>query len=215
MCKVRWCRTEWIALGLVLLPLVVSAGILIFRVGNDYHPVSDWALTEIRTRDVGHHPVLIGLYSRDGWSHPGPMSFYLLAIPYRLTGGASIGLWLGALLINGVAIVGMAVVARRRGGVALMMCVLLGSSLLLRTLGADCCARPVELRRHRTAVRVDAAPHVGARGRPRVGTSGRNRRRVVPRAGPRRVRGPRIPAPRSRRSLVGPAKRPRAERGTR
>ena len=88
-------------------------------------------------RDVGHHPVLIGLYSRDGWSHPGPILFYLLAVPYRLTGGSSVGLQLGALLINGAAIVGMALVARRRGGTPLLLCTLLGCGLLVRTLGPD------------------------------------------------------------------------------
>ena len=63
-------------------------------------PASDHALTELQVRDVGHHPVLVGLYSRGDWSHPGPALFYLLAPFYRLVGGASIGMNLGALAIT-------------------------------------------------------------------------------------------------------------------
>ena len=131
-------RTVWrLVVGLALLPLAISAVTLAITVGNSYHPWADHAVMEMHVRDVGHHPLLIGLYSRVGWSHPGPILFYLLAVPYRLTGGSSIGLNLGALLINGAAIVGMAVVARRRGGTPLLLCTLLGCGLLVRTLGPD------------------------------------------------------------------------------
>ena len=102
------------ALGLV--PLLVSAVNVIVRVASSYYPAGDVAGTELHVRDVGHHPVLLGLFSRDGWNHPGPILFYVLAVPYRLTGGRSIGLLLGALLINGAAILGMALIARRHGG---------------------------------------------------------------------------------------------------
>ena len=57
---------------------------------------------------MGRHPVLIGLYSRDGWSHPGPLLYYTLALPYRLTGGNPAGLLVGALAVNGAAVGGMA-----------------------------------------------------------------------------------------------------------
>jgi hypothetical protein len=123
---------QWIALGLVLLPLVVSAGILIFQVGNDY-PGLDWALTEIRT------------------SASATIRCSSVVLPRRLESsrtdellpcwsvsldGAPRSVYGSGALINGVAIVYMAVVARRRGGVALMMCVLLGARCC-RTLGAD------------------------------------------------------------------------------
>jgi hypothetical protein len=126
-----------LALGLVLAPLAISAIALVVRVGGDYRPYADYAWTELQVRDVGRHEVLIGLYSRDGWSHPGPMLFYMLAPFYRLTGGASIGLGIGALAINGAAITGMAVVARRRAGTPLVVCTLLACALVLRTLGAQ------------------------------------------------------------------------------
>lgn len=130
-------RLFHIALALALLPLLVSAVALVVDVGNRYQPTSDLALTEMQVRDIGHHEVLNGLYSRADWRHPGPMLFYLLAPLYWLTGHASIALNLGALIINAAAIAGMAVIARRRGGTPLMLCTLLGCGLLVRTLGGD------------------------------------------------------------------------------
>src|SRR5680860_1027242 len=78
--------------------------IVSFRHG--YAPPSDWALLELRVRDVGLHEVFTGPYSRFGWFHPGPLVFYLLAVPYRLLGSSSAGLMVGALGINATAAVG-------------------------------------------------------------------------------------------------------------
>ncbi len=130
-------RLAYLALVAMLVPLVVSAIALAVDVGNRYVPTADFAYTELLTRDVGHHQVLVGLYSRGDWNHPGPALFYLLAVPYRLVGGASIGIDIGALLINGVAVVGMALIARRRGGNPLMLFTLLGIAVLGHALGAD------------------------------------------------------------------------------
>jgi len=102
-----------LALLLALLPLAVSAVFVVATKGATYTPTADNALIELNTRDVGHHPVLVGLVSRDGWSHPGPVLFYLLATPYRLMGSSSIALSVGAIAINAAAIAGMAVVACR------------------------------------------------------------------------------------------------------
>ncbi|MGQ0805113.1 MAG: hypothetical protein ACT4PI_14780 [Actinomycetota bacterium] len=130
-------RRFLLVLALTLLPLLVSAVALVVDVGTTYHAWGDQALIELQTRDVSRHPVLVGLYSREGWNHFGPALFYLLAVPYHLTGGNSIGLHLGALLINGAAIAGMAVIAKRRGGTPLLLLSLLGTAVLVRTLGPD------------------------------------------------------------------------------
>ena len=131
-------RLWWVAVALVLAPFVVSALTLVLGVGGRYLPVADQALITMHTRDVGSaHSPLVGLYSRGDWSHPGPMEFYLLAPFYRLAGGRAIGVYLGALAINAAAVVGLAVVARRRGGLPLALLTLLGTMLMLRTLGAD------------------------------------------------------------------------------
>ena len=60
-------------------------------------PVGDEALIEMRVRDVPGRLPLLGVYSRFGWSHPGPAQFLLLALPYRLLGSASASLLAGAL----------------------------------------------------------------------------------------------------------------------
>ena len=130
-------RFERFVLAVTLAPFVVAATALVVGVGGGYMPASDHALTELQVRDVGHHPVLVGLYSRGDWSHPGPALFYLLAPFYRLVGGASIGMNLGALAINGGALAGMLLVARRHGGTALMVTTAVGCALLVRNLGAE------------------------------------------------------------------------------
>jgi hypothetical protein len=132
---------RWLALLLVLLPFVVLIARLV-HVGSGFHAVSDQALEELQTRDVGRHMVLIGPFSRDNWSHPGPAMFYVLAIPYWLTGGNSIGVWIGAAFLNGAAVATMSFVAKRHGGTALMLLTLLGSACLMRTLGADFLREP-------------------------------------------------------------------------
>jgi hypothetical protein len=129
-------RTRWL-LVLTLAPLVVSAVALAVGVGGAYLPSGDQAGTELAVRAVGRHEVLRGLWSRELWAHPGPLSFYLLAPVYWLTGGSSIGLNIGALIVNGAAVTGMAAVALRRGGRALALCTLVACALAMRALTAD------------------------------------------------------------------------------
>jgi hypothetical protein len=126
-----------LAMGLTLLPLAVSAVALLVAVGGDYTPSSDHALIELQTRSVGRDQVLVGLYSRGLWNHPGPAQFYLLAPFYWLTGGMSVGINLGALAVNAAAVAGMALVARRLGGTRLMLVTLVCCSLLMRAVGAE------------------------------------------------------------------------------
>lgn len=133
----RVVTVDRLLVGAATLPFVAAAVALVVGVGDGYLPVSDQALAEMLVRDVGHHPVLIGLYSRDDWSHPGPLLYYLLAPFYWATGNASIGLNLGALAINGASVLGMGLVARRRAGTAAMAATFAACALLLRTLGAE------------------------------------------------------------------------------
>ena len=132
-------RRGWVAplaLALAVVPLIVAAVYL--RVAHaDYMPQGDMALIELITRDVGHQWIELGPYSRDGWNHPGPALFYALAVPYRLLASVSVGMHVGGLLVNGASIVGMGLIARRRGGVPLMLITLLACALTVRSLGAD------------------------------------------------------------------------------
>jgi hypothetical protein len=66
-------------------------------------------------------------------SHP-PALFYLLVLPFRLTGSRSNGLLVGAALMNAGALAGSVVLARRRG-TAFEVLVTLGSLILVGALG--------------------------------------------------------------------------------
>jgi hypothetical protein len=125
------------ALALTLLPLAVSALALFVSVRPGFLPTADHALIEMQVRDVGHRELLHGLYSREDWSHPGPMFAYLAAPVYRLLGSTPVAVNTVALLLNGGAIAGMALIAHRLGGRGPMLATLVGCALLLRTLGAE------------------------------------------------------------------------------
>lgn len=126
-----------LATALLVTPLLVSAVRMIFAIGGAYAPAHDYAVMAFDIRDVGHHAVLVGMKSRFGWFHPGPMLFYLLAVPYRALGSRAIGMQVGALAINAASIAGCLVVARRRGGTPAMLCAGLVLALLTRSLGGD------------------------------------------------------------------------------
>ena len=107
-------RPRLMAVTAVVLALGVPC--LIVALSRHTFALGDIALIELRTRDVlSAHPPLVGAYSRYGWSHPGPLAFYLLAIPYRLLGGDYAALRVSALLVNVLAIVAIVWVARLRG----------------------------------------------------------------------------------------------------
>jgi hypothetical protein len=118
--------------------LVAPALVLLVRVRQSgWLSTSDWAFIESRTRDVGTlHTPLVGVYSRYGWNHPGPLLFYVLAIPYRIVGARGYGILVGALFVNAMAIAGIAVVLWRRGR---LVGLLLGLAIVLtlaRAVGA-------------------------------------------------------------------------------
>ena len=121
----------------VALPLVVAAGALR---RPQWYPVLDLAMTELRLRDVGTSQTpLIGLPGRIGpslaeqGSHPGPLSFYLLAPLYRVLGSSSWAMQASTVVLNLVALGAALAVAARRGGARLVIAV--GALLMLLTSG--------------------------------------------------------------------------------
>jgi hypothetical protein len=129
---------RWIPLALVLLALAPILVLIARAAGIAWHPDSDLALIELRTRDVGtRYTPLLGPYSRFAWSHPGPLLYYVLAVPYRILGSNGRAMLLGALSINGAAIAGSVVVLLRRGGIALMLLGVCLLALLTRSLGGQ------------------------------------------------------------------------------
>ena len=124
--------------ALVVLPVVVA---LVVFLRTPWHPFIDAAVHELRVRDVlSTTPPLLGPAATfDGvqgeLSHPGPMVFVAYALPYLVTGASSHALGIGAGLVNGAALVGTLVVARRRGGVALTALTAVVLAVLLRGIG--------------------------------------------------------------------------------
>jgi hypothetical protein len=130
------------ALG-VGLPMIVALAALR---ADRWFPVLDLAMTEFRVRDVGTGDTpLIGLPGRigeypDQGSHPGPLSFYLLAPTYRLLGSSAWALEAGAVVIHVGAIATALWIGYRRAGwrgvavvAALLALVLRGYGQLLLT----------------------------------------------------------------------------------
>ncbi|MDQ2852497.1 MAG: hypothetical protein M3Y49_17535 [Actinomycetota bacterium] len=107
----------------VVLPLLWY---LVQLAGHHWMPQGDEAIIGIHTRDVfSVNPPLEGQRADTSFSdpglyahHPGPLQYYLLAVPYALTGWHPVGLVFGSLLI----VAGCAVLAirsaRQAGGLA-------------------------------------------------------------------------------------------------
>jgi hypothetical protein len=132
----RWlvAATLFAAIGL---PFVVAA-VTLRR--PQWYPVLDLAMTELRLRDMGTgHTPLIGLPGRIGpslmeqGSHPGPLSFYLLAPFYRAFGSSSWAMQAGTIVLNLAALGAALGIAARRGGTRLVIAV--GALLALLCLG--------------------------------------------------------------------------------
>jgi hypothetical protein len=106
-----------------------------------WYPLVDLSQIEMRVRDVGFsHPPLIGLGGRifgldTQGSHPGPISFYLLAPVYRLLGSSSWALQASAAALDLVLIAAIVWVAHRRAGLRGALVAGAGLALLLRMYG--------------------------------------------------------------------------------
>jgi hypothetical protein len=124
-----------LVIAITLLPFVVSAIALVVSDGAGYHPFNDQAVIEWRLRDIFEQLPLLGPYSRFGWFHPGPLLYFVLAPIYWLTGGSGTGLALAALVVNAAAVVGILLLARRRGGLGLLVLTAVVLSLFLGGLG--------------------------------------------------------------------------------
>jgi hypothetical protein len=123
-----------VLLAVVVIAPIVAAGI--DGLGRTWYPAGDWAMIELRTLDVGTvHTPLVGPYSRYQWNHPGPLLFWVLAVPYRLFGGNPSALLLGAALINATAVAGMLWLAWRRARLALVAPLAFVLALLVHNLG--------------------------------------------------------------------------------
>ncbi len=105
----------WLAVAVVAaLPAVEAVRIMVQR--SPLVLYGDEALLELGARRATHLDQLVGPYSRVGFHQPGPAIFYLLAPFVRLFKPGGPGLFLGAIVISGAALVATVVVLYRRVG---------------------------------------------------------------------------------------------------
>jgi hypothetical protein len=98
--------------SLVVSPLLFLA---IFMSFHGVHPHPDIEVLEIHILHAAHGTQFLGPYSRFGWNHPGPAYFYTLLPLYKLSEQRTVGLYLGAVLINLTATLAIMVFAYRTG----------------------------------------------------------------------------------------------------
>jgi hypothetical protein len=134
----------WALVVVLLLPLAVTA-IRVLAHG-DLNPGGDRALIELRVRDIGSHTPLLGSYGRYGFNQPGPLWFFVLAVPYRLLGSHYSGLQLAAVLVSAAAVVQILFISRRRGGLVPLLWTGLLLAILIHGLGPLWIADPWEPR---------------------------------------------------------------------
>lgn len=135
-------RLSLVLAALALLPFTVAFIALFATRQGDVPTYGDTALIELTVREVGHHVVLLGPYSRYHWHHPGPMLFDWLAIPYRLFGSDARALYAASVLTTAIATAVVAFVAHRRGGTRLLAWSMIVFGTLAWALGPDVVRAP-------------------------------------------------------------------------
>ena len=135
-------------LGLVAIlaiPLVIALAALR---RPQWFPILDLSMTELRVRDVGGRdtpliglPGRIGTLSKQG-SHPGPLSFYVLAPFYRLFGSTAWAMEAATVCLHLLASSVCVWIAHRRGGLRLALGVTAVLALLMRLYGTGTMTEP-------------------------------------------------------------------------
>ena len=98
----------------VLAVVLAAAAVVIYAARAE--PIitdSDFALTELYVELASHGQLLVGPSSRFGWHHPGPLYFYVLAPLYVSSGRSAVVLYAGAVAINLLALLAIALVLQR------------------------------------------------------------------------------------------------------
>ena len=124
--------------AVLAVPCIVAVIVL---AGQEWRPVLDLAMTELRLRDVGTSDTpLTGVYARFGVggrraSHPGPLGLWAMSPVYRLFGATGWAMSVASVLLHVAASSAALWVARRRGGIRLVLAVAVMVALLLQAAG--------------------------------------------------------------------------------
>jgi hypothetical protein len=134
---------SWLLLACALLACVPIWVCAIDAIFSGWIPLGDKAFTAVRAWDVlSLHPPLAGQWSSGATAavgaptySPGPMLFWLLAIPVRLPWQSSLPFVMA--VVNTAAVAGVLVLARRRGGLGLMLVTAISFALMLGSLPGE------------------------------------------------------------------------------
>jgi hypothetical protein len=126
-------------------PLFVAVGV---QAAHDWRPVSDDAAVATLAHDVlSTRTPLVGMPSTIGLDaaapearnehthHPGPMMFWALAVPERLSGSSPIGVLVGTALVNATALITIGLVVARLLGPRAAVGALSAAEILVWALG--------------------------------------------------------------------------------
>jgi hypothetical protein len=144
-----WLRRAalWLAHALPALAAGVAAAIPVLvstahAVSAGWEPAADDGIIVTRAWDVlTSHSPLVGQYSEAGnvtgqvVHSPGPLLYWLLALPARFGSATSLAVTMGA--VNTLAIIACVALARRRGGLVLMFATAVGIALMCQSLAAE------------------------------------------------------------------------------
>ena len=122
--------------AVVTAPLVVAL-IRVLTIRGGFSTTTDLALIESQLRRMPAQIPMTGVFSRFGWSHPGPLLYFALWPAYLIALRHSVGLAIGALAINCASVVAMLRIAKRHGTKQFMAIVALAIAILLHALGPD------------------------------------------------------------------------------
>lgn len=136
-----WARGVTFAAGVAASLPIVSSTVRAVRAG--WVPAGDDGIIATRGWDVlSSHMPLVGQYSEAGlvvngqvMHSPGPMLYWLLALPAHLGTPASLAVTMG--IVNTLAVIGCVAIARKRGGLALMLVVAAGIAVMCRSLPSE------------------------------------------------------------------------------
>lgn len=100
-----------------------------------WRPSGDWAVLTLRVEDVGRHTPLVGPYSRFGWNHPGPLMYWILALPYHFFGDRPEAILTAAATLNALTVAALSAVAWRRGRLPLVALTMAATAVLIHGFG--------------------------------------------------------------------------------
>jgi hypothetical protein len=136
-----WVRLPALAAGAAAAIPVIDSTVKAVHAG--WVPDGDDGIITTRAWDVlSSHTPLVGQYSEAGlvihgqvMHSPGPMLYWLLAVPARFGSVTSIAVTMG--VVNSLAIIGCVLLARRRGGTVLMLAAAVGIALMSQSLPTE------------------------------------------------------------------------------